>query len=88
MLVLLLIILPLILVLELEILLLLLVLLLMEFKLLFFGTIRQARGLEGAAADPNAWEVRMAAKYYKLLFKEYALADLSRSVVFFIFLTF
>lgn len=38
----------------------------------------QARGVEGAAADPTAWEVRMAAKYYKLLFKEYALADLSR----------
>lgn len=38
----------------------------------------QARGLEGAEADPTAWEVRMAAKYYKLLFKEYALADLSR----------
>ncbi|CAN0368416.1 unnamed protein product [Ectocarpus sp. 12 AP-2014] len=39
---------------------------------------QQARGLEGAEADPTAWEVRMAAKYYKLLFKEYALADLSR----------
>jgi len=38
----------------------------------------QARGREGADADPTAWEVRMAAKYYKLLFKEYALADLSR----------
>lgn len=38
----------------------------------------QARGLEGAEADPSAWEVRMATKYYKLLFKEYALADLSR----------
>ncbi|CAM9583888.1 unnamed protein product [Pylaiella littoralis] len=38
----------------------------------------QARGLEGAEADPTAWEVRMATKYYKLLFKEYALADLSR----------
>lgn len=39
---------------------------------------RQAKGLEGADADSSAWEVRMASKYYKLLFKEYALADLSR----------
>eukprot|EP00752_Nemacystus_decipiens_P016118 g14413.t1 len=38
----------------------------------------QAKGLEAAEADPTAWEVRMASKYYKLLFKEYALADLSR----------
>eukprot|EP00903_Cladosiphon_okamuranus_P016333 g15063.t1 len=38
----------------------------------------QAKGLEGAEADPSAWEVRMASKYYRLLFKEYALADLSR----------
>ena len=38
----------------------------------------QAKGLEGAEAVPTAWEVRMASKYYKLLFKEYALADLSR----------
>lgn len=42
----------------------------------------QARGLEGAAGDPSAWEVRMASKYYKLLFKEYALADLSRCASF------
>ncbi|CAM9270296.1 unnamed protein product [Choristocarpus tenellus] len=38
----------------------------------------EARGRTGADVDPTAWEVRMASKYYKLLFKEYALADLSR----------
>lgn len=40
--------------------------------------LQQARGLQGDAVDPTAWEVRMAARYYKLLLKEYALADLSR----------
>ncbi|CAM9748468.1 unnamed protein product [Discosporangium mesarthrocarpum] len=38
----------------------------------------QARGLSGSDVDPKAWEIRMASKYYKLLFKEYALVDLSR----------
>lgn len=48
--------------------------------LLYFlvSSVLKARGLEGTAADPSAWEVRMAAKYFGLLFKEYALADLSR----------
>lgn len=50
-----------------------------QFSLLYVFACRFLRGPEDDAPQaPSSWGARLARRYYARLFKEYAIADLSR----------